>query len=61
MTGLGNAAGRHSALSNGGRGPTATDRPDFLEFQRFRDGERIFELDAEVAHDPLHLRVVEHR
>lgn len=44
-----------------GYGPTATDRPDFLEFQRFRDGERIFELDAEVAHDPLHLRVVEHR
>lgn len=46
---------------DGRYGPTATDRPDFLEFQRFRDGERIFELDAEVAHNPLHLRVVEHR
>ena len=44
-----------------GSGPTATDRPDFLEFQFFRDGERIFELEAEVERNPLHRCVVEHR
>ncbi|MFG6559721.1 hypothetical protein [Sulfitobacter sp. 1A15299] len=47
--------------ADGGSGPTADARPGILAFQRFRDGERISEPDGEVAHNPLNLRVVEHR
>lgn len=36
-----------------------TDRPSASQLHFLRDGERIFELDAEVAHRAIHLRMAE--
>lgn len=45
----------------GSCGPGATDQPGFSVFHRLPDGERIFELDAEVAHRAIHLRMAEQK
>ena len=47
------------SVSKVGLGPAATDRPDFSELHRLRDSECISELDAEVAHSAIHLRMAE--
>ena len=53
------AAQRRSGQRKSAKGRAATDRPGFSELHRFSDGESIFELDTEVAHSAIHLRLAE--
>jgi len=46
-----------ASLANVRRGPPLPRRPIASDFNGFRDGERVFQLDAKISHRAVHLGV----